>query len=87
MNLYYVAWEGQIFTCRLRTHVLVEQKDGQKVWFALIEPAGVAWFPTHMVAESGAVQVPSNVVRRSREEAEADVTIGSLRRMGKKEEH
>lgn len=81
--LYYVAWEGQIFTCRLRTHVLQESPSKPARWFALIEPAGVAWFPAALVRGDGAVLIPSEVLRKTREEAEADVSIAALRRVGK----
>ena len=83
MTLYYVAWQGQVFTCTLRTHVQQTARGQPPRWFALVDPAGVAWFPAALVRGDGAVLIPSEVLRKTREEAEADVSIAALRRVGK----
>jgi hypothetical protein len=78
--LYYVAWQGQVFVCTLRTHVRQEVSGKPAQWFALVDPAGVAWFPAALVRGDGAVLIPSDVLRKTREEAEADVSLAALRR-------
>ena len=81
VSFSYFAWQGEIYKCEV-LHYL--QKGEQ--WFAVVRPASdqTGWLPNEQVdGLTGGVAIPAAVVRRSYDEAKADVIVATLGRIAK----
>ena len=76
----YFAWQGEVYECEV-LHYL--EKEG--AWYAVVRPGPTQhkWLPT-AEKENGFVAIPSQVVRRTRQEAACDISLAALRRFAQR---
>lgn len=82
VKLGYFGWRGNVYECEVLHYVLREDVSPPR-WYAAVRPSPNqrGWIQAPL-GPNGAAAIPANVVRDSREEAEADITIGALRKFG-----
>ena len=84
MDLKYFAWQHEVFACEVEHHLLRDDFTPPR-WYAVVRPAPgqKAWVTGSDMGPNGSIAIPANVVRDTREEALADISIGALRNLNR----